>query len=350
MKFRSALIGFSTFMVVAMVLTVLVYGTLRRDPGGPTDSYSALFTDVTGLGGGDDVRVAGVRVGRVDAVTLVGDVAQVTFQIDSEQSIYPDTVASVMYQNIVGQRYLGLSRDRRSAPAQPLPAGSQIPLQRTEPSFDVGALLNGFEPLFTLLDPTQVDRLTNAMIDAFQGDSVDVAQFVAQTAELTATFAGPDEILGDVIDNLDTIVGDLAAQDANLAGVITTAHAMVSELNNRREHLIASAGSLNRTAARIAAIGDAVYPQMSELLHREPGFVQHIAGMPDQLAFLGSNTPLVLKGLARVSGDGAYGNAYGCSVNLMGFFPGLTELVPKIVELASPGNVVKNSQKCRPTP
>ncbi|MGE2689435.1 MCE family protein [Mycolicibacterium pulveris] len=349
MKYRGALIGFASFLVVALVLTILVYGTLRRDPDGPTDRYSALFTDVTGLRGGDDVRVAGVRVGRVDAVILNGDVAQVTFQIDSGQSIYPDTIASVMYQNIVGQRYLALSRDRSNDPAPRLPPGSQIPLERTEPSFDIGALLNGFEPLFTLLDSTQVDRLTTAMIDAFQGDSVDVAHFVAQTAELTATFAGPDELLGDLIDNLDTVVGDLATQDANLDGVITSAHTMVSELNHRRDNLIASAGSLNRTAGRIAAIGEAVYPQMSELLHREPGFVQHVAGMPDQLAFLGSNTPLLLKGLARMSGDGAYGNAYGCSVNLMGFFPGLTELVPKIVELASPGNDVKYSQKCRPT-
>jgi len=73
MKFRTALIGFSTFMVAALVLTTLVYGTLRRDPGGPTDTYTALFTDVTGLRDGDDVRVAGVRVGRVDAVALAGD-------------------------------------------------------------------------------------------------------------------------------------------------------------------------------------------------------------------------------------------------------------------------------------
>ena len=48
-----------------------------------------------------------------------------------------------------------------------------------------------------------------------------------------------------------------------------------------------------------------------------------------------------------LSGNGAYGNAYTCSLNMMGFFPGLNNLVPKIVRLASPGNVVKNSQKCR---
>jgi phospholipid/cholesterol/gamma-HCH transport system substrate-binding protein len=353
MKFRTALIGFSTFMVAALVLTTLVYGTLRRDPGGPTDSYTALFTDVTGLRDGDDVRVAGVRVGRVDSVSLAGDagdsggVAEVTFQIDNDQSIYADTVAAVMYQNIVGQRYLGLSRDLNGAPSPRLAPGTQIPLDRTEPSFDVGALLNGFEPLFTLLDPAQVDRLSNAMIDAFQGDSAAIAHFVSQTSELTAAFAGRDEILGDVILNLNTVVDNLAAQDVNLDGVITSAQTMVSELNSRRENLVASVGSLNHAAGRIAAIGDTTYPQLTELVYREPGFAQHLVGPRDQVAFLGSNVPLVLKGLARISGDGAYGNAYTCSLNMMGFFPGLNNLVPKIVRLASPGNVVKNSQKCR---
>lgn len=350
MKFRTALIGFTTFMVAALVLTTLVYGTLRRDPAGPTDRYSALFTDVTGLREGDDVRVAGVRVGRVDSVALAGDagdIAKVVFQIDKDQSIYQDTTASVMYQNIVGQRYLGLSRDLNSPPAPRLAPGTQIPLDRTEPSFDVGALLNGFEPLFTLLDPTQVDRLSNAMIDAFQGDSAAIAHFVAQTSELTATFAGRDEILGDLIINLNTVTANLAAQDANLDGVITSAQTMVSELNSRRDNLISSVGSLNRAASRIAAIGDSVYPQLTELVYREPGFAQHLVGMPDQVAFLGSNVPLVLKGLARISGNGAYGNAYTCSLNMMGFFPGLNNLVPRIVRLASPDNVVKNSQKCR---
>ena len=351
MKFRTALIGFTAFMVAALVLTTLVYGTLRRDPAGPTDSYSALFTDVTGLRDGDDVRVAGVRVGRVDSVALAGDsgdIAKVVFQIDNDQSIYPDTVASVMYQNIVGQRYLGLSRDRDNPPAPRLSPGSEIPLDRTEPSFDVGALLNGFEPLFTLLDPAQVDRLSNAMIDAFQGDSAAIAHLVAQTSELTATFAGRDQVLGDVIVNLNTVVNNLVAQDANLDGVITSAQTMVSELNVRRESLVSSVGSLNHAASRIAAIGDATYPQLSELVYREPGFAQHLVGQRDQVAFLGSNVPLVLKGLARISGNGAYGNAYTCSLNMMGFFPGLNNLVPKIVRLASPGNVVKNSQKCRP--
>ena len=96
-------------MVVALTLTWLVYVSLRRDVAGDTTPYAAVFTDVYGLREGDDVRMAGVRVGRVEKIDLDGKLAKVSFVVQSDQHLYGNTVASVTYQNIVGQRYLGLS-------------------------------------------------------------------------------------------------------------------------------------------------------------------------------------------------------------------------------------------------
>lgn len=167
MSYRKPLIGLCLFLVVTTVATWMVYVTLSREISGSTATYSAHFTDVTGLQPGDDVRVAGVRVGRVDDVELDGTVAEVTFKVQNEQVLYANTVASIMYQNIIGQRYLGLSPGVRPS-VEPLPPGSVIPLERTESSFDITYVLRGFEPLFALLDPEQVDNLTTAIIQAFQ--------------------------------------------------------------------------------------------------------------------------------------------------------------------------------------
>ena len=110
MKFRGPLIALVVFMTVAMTLGWLVYATLRRDVSGSTTAYSAVFTDVYGLRDGDDVRMAGVRVGRVEKIELVdNEQARVDFVVQNDQKLYGNTVASVTYQNIVGQRYLGLS-------------------------------------------------------------------------------------------------------------------------------------------------------------------------------------------------------------------------------------------------
>ena len=113
---RGPLIGLTLFMVVALMLTWLVYGSLRRDVAGKTASYSAVFTDVYGLREGDDVRMAGVRVGRVEKIDLDGKLAKVSFVVQQEQRLFGNTIASVTYQNIVGQRYLGLSLGREGQP------------------------------------------------------------------------------------------------------------------------------------------------------------------------------------------------------------------------------------------
>ena len=163
MSLRRPLIVLSVFMVLAIVVTWMVYGTLRRGLPGATTNYTAVFTDVSGLHTGDDVRVAGVRVGRVDRIDLVDNaLAKVTFEVQRGQRLYSGTTASVTYQNIIGQRYLALSRGT-STDTTLLAAGSQIPLERTIPSFDISYLLNGFEPLFSTLDPQQVDNYYKAI-------------------------------------------------------------------------------------------------------------------------------------------------------------------------------------------
>src|SRR5262245_40845950 len=95
MRFRGPLIGLTLFMVVALTLTWLVYVSLRRDVAGTTAGYSAVFTDVYGLREGDDVRMAGVRVGRVEKVELEGKLARVAFVLQTDQHLYGNTIASV---------------------------------------------------------------------------------------------------------------------------------------------------------------------------------------------------------------------------------------------------------------
>jgi phospholipid/cholesterol/gamma-HCH transport system substrate-binding protein len=346
MKFRGPLIGLTLFMIVALALTWLVYGSLQRDVAGKTTSYSAIFTDVYGLREGDDVRMAGVRVGRVEKVDLDGKLAKVSFVVQQEQRLYGNTVASVTYQNLVGQRYLGLSLGKEGSQEQLAPGGV-IPLERTEPSFDVTALLDGFEPLFSLLNPGDADNLTKGVIESLQGDTSSLATLISQTSTLTETFAGRDQPLGGVITNLNKVVGNLAAQNDNLNGVITQTRDVVSDFDRRRPELVSSVGSLARVLGRLSASAADVYPAARELIDRQPGVTRHILSVEPQVAFFGDNIPLLLKGLARVGNQGAYGNAYLCDVNFLGFFPGLNDVVPIIVNAATPGNKAWHTARCR---
>ncbi|WP_046320792.1 MCE family protein [Mycobacterium sp. UM_Kg1] len=337
MRFRGPLIGLSVFMVVSMALTWLVYATLRRDVAGATTPYSAMFTDVFGLREGDDVRMAGVRVGRVEKVALDGKLAKVSFIVQSDQKLYGNTVASVTYQNIIGQRYLGLSLGSNGN-TEELPRGSVIGVEQTDPSFDVGTLLNGFKPLMSLLDPKQADDLTKGVIQSLQGDQDSMAALVEQSSALTATLAGRDEVLGDLITSLNKVTGTIAGQNDQLDHALTQARRAVADLDARRPALQSSVGSLAQVTRQLAKITDEVFPSFEEMINREPGFTKHLASIEPQLAFNGANLPLLLKGFGRMFGEGAYGIAYLCDLNATGFMPGSNDISTMITNAATPGN------------
>jgi phospholipid/cholesterol/gamma-HCH transport system substrate-binding protein len=347
MQSRRVLIGLSLFMIVTTAMTWLVYSTLQREVSGATTPYAAVFTDAFGLREGDDVRMAGVRVGRVMRIDLEsGNQAKVSFEVQSDQKVLGNTAAAVRYQNIVGQRYVDLHLGKIGEP-RALPAGSVIPVERTEPSFDVGVVLNGYQPLFATIDPKAADQLSDAAIAALQGDSASWATLVDQTGKLTDTFAGRDEVLGSLITSMDKLSATLAKQNGNIDGVLANTRQMVDTFNSRRPELVASMGSMSRVARRLADITDDVYPALTSLITREPGTAAHLVTIEPQLAFTGANLPLLLKGIARATGEGAYANIYLCDLNPMGFFPGLNDVTPIIVDAATPGNKAQHTPRCR---
>ncbi|AZG45827.1 MlaD family protein [Gordonia insulae] len=344
MSIRKPLFGLILFLLIAVALTSTVVVTLQRDVDEDTRHYSAIFTDVTGLKAGDDVRMAGIRVGRVDAIALDGTLARVRFRADSDQVVDTTTKASIVYQNIVGQRYVGLSRTDGRQPAAL--AGGEIPLDHTEPSFDISGLLNGFEPLFSVLDPKQVDNVTEALIRGLQGDSSSVATLIAQTSTLAESIAGPDQVLGQVIDNLSRVIGTLAAQRGNVDTVIVSARDIFEKMSAQRDSFIDSLDKTAQVADRASALAQEALPEARQMLSREPGFLGHFLANKDEFAYLGFNLPPLLKGLARATQSGAYIDTYLCNFNAT-LVPALSTVIPSIVAHATPVGHATQSPICR---
>ncbi|MEU7219682.1 MCE family protein [Nocardia iowensis] len=342
---RRQLLWLVVFLVVCLALTWTILVTLRRDVAGPTSTYTAVFTDVSGLKSGSDVRMAGVRVGRVDAIDLDGTLARVRFRVQRDQPVYGDTKATVVYQNMVGQRYLGLSPADFGRPER-LPDNGEIPLEHTEPSFDVTALLNGFEPLFTLLDPGNRGNLSTALITALQGDTAALATLITETSRLAQTLAGPDELLGRIITNLNDVTQTLAAQGTALETTLIQVRAVVTGLDERRDELLSSVGSISTVVGRLSAILTEVSPDLNAMLAREPGFLATLMADPDAIATLGANIPAVFKGLARVTGDSTAMSAQACDFNIT-IADFVAPIIPAVVDNATPGGHRQYSPMCR---
>ncbi|MFI1912187.1 MCE family protein [Nocardia sp. NPDC020380] len=330
MKSGRALAGFGLFAIVAVVLSYTMWSTLQRSVPGRTDHYSAVFSDVLGLRIGDDIRMAGVRVGRVDKIDFTGEYqARVDFRIEDDQHLTTSTKALVRYQNLIGQRYIALIPGKDAG--QPVGAGAQIPLERTEPSFDVSSLLSGFEPLFSVLQPDQVNSLSETLIQALQGNGVSLSALVTQAAQLADTFGQRDQILGQVVSNLSSVISGLANRSGQLETLITQARSLTDALYSQGTALKSSVERVATATDSLVNIVSQVKPGIAKAQTDATDGVTLLLASGDSLDKAAVELPDILNAVARFSSYGTYGNAYICSldVSLYGvlFPPGLFDQI-----------------------
>ncbi|HEY7042390.1 MAG TPA: MlaD family protein, partial [Nocardioidaceae bacterium] len=159
----SDLVKLLIFVVVTMLATSVLVMTIGNISFAPKQDYKAEFVDATGVVKGDDVRVAGVKVGTVQDVQVQDRTrALVTFSVEDSASISKATHAAIRYRNLVGQRYISLSQEIGDSAA--LHPGDTIPVSQTTPALDLTVLFNGFKPLFQALSPSDINKLSYEIV------------------------------------------------------------------------------------------------------------------------------------------------------------------------------------------
>ncbi|BBX19395.1 mammalian cell entry protein [Mycolicibacterium duvalii] len=224
---------FLTVCALGLALMLAVFAQLRFEA---EQTYTAEFRTVSGLEDGNFVRIAGVEVGKVKNIRIRDDgVALVEFGADSTVVLTEGSRAVIRYRNLIGERYLAL--EEGAGGTRVLPPDATIPLSRTAPALDLDALLGGFRPLFRALDPEQVNALSGQLIEALQGEGTTITTFLAQTAQLTGKLAERDQLIGQVITNLATVVGTLGDNSAQLAATVDALSASLRTMADRRQDL-----------------------------------------------------------------------------------------------------------------
>jgi phospholipid/cholesterol/gamma-HCH transport system substrate-binding protein len=246
-------------LLIFALVTVLVTGVLAATVGNfrftRTHRYLAVFSDATGVLPGDDVRIAGVRVGEVSSVRVRDrSLAELAFTVDAARALFTSTRAVLRYRNLVGQRYLALQEGPGGQ--TPLRPGGTIPLDHTQPALDLNVLFNGFKPLFAALSSDQVNRLAFEIIRTLQGEGGTVNSLLLHTAELTSTLADRDQAIGDLIDQLDAVLATVDQRDQQLSGLILELERLVAGLADDRKQIGASLVGINGLAAATAGFLD----------------------------------------------------------------------------------------------
>jgi len=305
------LIKFSLFALVTILATALLAATIVNVSFTPKDTYHAVFSDVTGLEEGDDIRVAGVRVGEVEGIRIKDrTLAEVTFTVSADRPLLSGTGAVVRYRNLVGQRYVALTEG--TGDGTRLRPGATIPLSRTQPALDLNALLNGFKPLFAALSPQDVNQLATEIVKTLQGEGGTVNSLLVHTASLTTTLADRDELIGSVIDNLNTVLGQLDRRGGRFSELLAQLRRVVSGLSADRKPIGQS----------LVSIGDLTEATSGLLKDARPPLKDDIAELTDLTGTLNSNEKTVEGVLKRLpnklnelTGTASYGswfNFYLC--------------------------------------
>ena len=260
MRRHRTLIKFVIFAIIMSFLTASLFFIFGQYRTGATNTYSAVFADASRLKTGDTVRIAGIRVGTVNDLELRPDKSVlVMFDADHDVVLTTGTKAAVRYLNLVGDRYLELVDGPGSTKV--LPAGSQIPPDRTAGALDLDLLLGGLKPVIQGLNPQDVNSLTSSLIQAFQGQGGTLTSLFAKTSSFSNALADNDQTIQQLIDNLNTVVAVLAKDGGQFDASIDKLEQLISGLSGDRDPIGTAITSLdNGTASLAGLLGEARQP------------------------------------------------------------------------------------------
>lgn len=247
-------IKLGVFTVVSVLVTGLLAVIMGNVGFGDSHTYRAEFVNASSLEEGDDVRVAGVSVGEVSEVEHHGEEnanALVTFTVESGVELTTSSRAEVRFLNLVGDRYLALEEGTDKF-ADPLVEGDTIDMDHTAPALDLTVLFNGFKPLFTALEPDQVNELTMNIVQVLQGEGGTVRSLLENTASLTNTLADRDELIGEVVDNLGQTLETLDSRHVQLERLVVELRDWMGDLAADRETIGSSLSSISALTAVLA--------------------------------------------------------------------------------------------------
>jgi phospholipid/cholesterol/gamma-HCH transport system substrate-binding protein len=310
------------FMVVTTLATGVLVVTIGNLTFGGSRDYEAEFVDATGVVKGDDVRIAGVKVGTVDGVEIVDRTrARVSFSVDDETRLTESTHALIKYRNLVGQRYISLTTE--IGDGETLEEGDTIPVERTSPALDLTVLFNGFKPLFEALSPDDVNKLSYEIVQVFQGEGGTLESLLGNTASITTTLAARDQVIGDLITNLNQVLDNLADRDDQLTDLIKTFRTFVSGLNKDRDAILDSLDQISSLSVETADLVEGIRPPFVQDIKQLRRFTENVARNKGELDRALQVLPIKLEKVGRTAIYGSWFNFYLCNFKGQVRLPGV---------------------------
>ncbi|AMW20591.1 MlaD family protein [Mycobacteroides chelonae] len=221
-KPKAALWRFMVSGAIGAVLLILIINVLRQPVSSETRSYTAEFTDASGLRLDADVRFRGVRVGKVKDIRLAREegqsIAEVELSLDKRYVVVSKTRLAIKFQSLTGLRYLDLADPVEEGPDESVV--TRIPLSMTHSSFDVTTLFNGLQPVLATLSPSDIDNFTDNVASFMEGNGTGLGPMLDSVRKLTQFVADRQQVIATLMRNLSAIAETFGGHSRDLLQIL----------------------------------------------------------------------------------------------------------------------------------
>lgn len=254
--------SFGSGLIVLVVLGIIVwltFNSINGVPFRPRTVVKAEFNNVHSLAVNDDVRQNSKRIGRVAGLTIQGNRALVTMELDGHPNVYRDAHAKVWDVSALAAKFVELE----PGTAQSGPLGAQVlPASSNTDSSDIYQILD-------ILDPATRDAATSMLRQVgggLAGHSADLHDFLATSPVL--------------LRNAGVVAEDVASPQFNLTGLIRSGDSLVSRFKGREAQISSLIRQVDQTFQGVAVNNG---ESLKTVLAKAPGTLRAVTPALDSL-------------------------------------------------------------------
>jgi phospholipid/cholesterol/gamma-HCH transport system substrate-binding protein len=307
------LLKFGLFAVMCLAFTGLLVVVIGNVSFTPRADYAAAFDDVQGLLVNDDVKVAGVTVGRVESIDHdPGGVVRVDFSVDESVAVPEDSVVSIRWRNVTGLRYLYVEPGTEP----PVEPEHLFPRDQTRSPANLGSLLQRLTPFIDALDAEQQNQILEALSTALIGREQEVQDLIREGGELTQTISSREAEIERLLQNSVTVLDAYAAREQQLRGLIDSFAEVATTLRERNDELDSAIVSIADGQEELARLVEANDDEIRLALDALEDLTSVITAQADDFERVLATSPRGLVGYHLISRTGQWFNvrAIGFSV------------------------------------
>lgn len=249
---RNPVIIGSVGFAIIILLLVAAFRADRLPIIGAGDTYRAEFAEIGGLKDGNEVRVAGVPVGKVRGIELTGNKVTVTFKVDKGIRLGAETGAEIRVRTLLGAQFLALTPSGSGR----LEKGGTIPLSRTTPPYDVVQAFSDLSTTTEALDVGQISDALETLSDVAAQTPAEFRSAIRGVSDLSRNLAARDDQINTLLVNLKKVTGVINSRDDQLVQLVKDSSVLFDAISARRDAINRLLVSTQEISAQLSALVD----------------------------------------------------------------------------------------------